>query len=709
MFSKTATLAQSKEQLYRHVEDICMLKLAPSLYTRLKGLCEINTKTKVSALLGCTSDHTSFLRLADEMWVEYGEQMTTIRNIFLYLDRSYAMQTPSILPIWDLGLDLLRKYLENHREVLTKVVVGILAAIEADRQGLVVDKDVLKRLVRMLVSCGLYTHRFEVPFIADSKRFFMAEGQALIESNDVADYLVHAEKRLAEATEMTNLYLDISSRPALVLCIESSLLVPHGTALVERGMVGLMDANKLTDLRRLYVLLGRVGVTELIKQTWASYLRKVGESLMEGIDADKNREKSLIDDLLDLQNRAEQMLRQSFCNNESFRVQLRASFEYIVNLKHNKPSELLARYCDVKLREKGTDDAALEATLDKIMGLFKFLQSKDVFEAFYRKMLSKRLLLNKSASVDLERAMTTKLKTECGSNFTSKIEGMFQDIELSRDTMQAYLNHQKSTTEVPSSSTSSSSLYSHYDVKLPDMHMTVLTTGYWPSYQALDQLILPTPLQALVKKFTLFFETKYQGRRLAWAWPLMRCILTARFPKGKKELEVSLLQAVVLCLFNNGVDTLPFKQIKLMTGIEDGELRRTLLSLACGVPGTRTLTKHPKGKDVDDDDTFTYNSDFTNKLFRIKINSIQLKETAQENEKTNDEVFRDRQYQVDAVVVRTMKARKRLSHNELMSELLSQLRFPASAQDIKRRIESLIERDYLERDPDDNSIYNYVA
>ena len=672
-----------------------MLKLAPSLYTRLRGLCEINTKSKISHLLGCTSDHTSFLRLADAMWVEYGEQMTTIRNIFLYLDRSYAMQTASILPIWDLGLDLLRKYLENHREVLTKIVVGVLAAIEADRQGLVVDKDTLKRLVRMLVSCGLYTHRFEVPFLSDSRRFFTTEGQSLIESNDVADYLLHAEKRLAEATEMTNVYLDTSSRPALLLCIESSLLVPHGQVLVERGMVGLMEANKYADLRRMYVLLGRVGVCEMIKQTWANYLRKVGEGLIEGVEKDKNCEKSLIDDLLDLQNRSEQMLRQSFCNNEGFRTQLKSSLEYVVNLKHNKPSELLARYCDTKLREKGTDDAALEATLDKVMGLFRLLQSKDVFEAFYRKMLSKRLLLNKSASVDLERAMTTKLKTECGSNFTAKIEGMFQDVELSRDTMQTFVHYQKTAT-------------TSHD-KLPEMHMTVLTTGYWPSYTALDSLILPLPLQALVKKFTTFFEAKYQGRRLAWAHPLMRCILTARFPKGKKELEVSLLQAVVLMLFNSSVDKLSFGQIKLLSGIEDGELRRTLASLACGVPGTRTLTKSPKGKDVDDADDFYYNADFSNKLFRIKINSIQLKETAQETEKTNDEVFRDRQYQVDAVVVRTMKARKRLSHNELMSELLSQLRFPASAPDIKRRIESLIERDYLERDKDDNSIYNYVA
>ena len=146
-----------------------------------------------------------------------------------------------------------------------------------------------------------------------------------------------------------------------------------------------------------------------------------------------------------------------------------------------------------------------------------------------------------------------------------------------------------------------------------------------------------------------------------------------------------------------------------MTGVEDGELRRTLQSLASGMPGTRVLTKEPKGRDVLDADIFVYNADFVNKLFRIKVNQIQLRETEEEVERTHEEVFRDRQYQVDATIVRVMKARKRLAHTLLMAELMAQLRFPASAADLKKRIESLIEREYLERDPDDTSFYKYLA
>ena len=78
-------------------------------------------------------------------------------------------------------------------------------------------------------------------------------------------------------------------------------------------------------------------------------------------------------------------------------------------------------------------------------------------------------------------------------------------------------------------------------------------------------------------------------------------------------------------------------------------------------------------------------------------------------ERTHEEVFRERQYQVDAVIVHTMKARKRLAHTTLMAEMMAQLRFPATSSDLKKRIESLIEREYLERDPEDNSFYRYLA
>ena len=206
----------------------------------------------------------------------------------------------------------------------------------------------------------------------------------------------------------------------------------------------------------------------------------------------------------------------------------------------------------------------------------------------------------------------------------------------------------------------------------------------------------PRELDAVQKTFRDFYLAKHSGRRLAWQNGLAHCVVRARFPKcGAKELSVSLFQAVVCLLFNDA-ESLSFEEIKSAVGVEDKELRRTLQSLACGK--VRVLTKEPKGRDVEDGDVFRVNEGFNEKLYRVKVNSIQMKETAEENKATNERVFQDRQYQIDAAIVRVMKTRKTLSHQLLVGELLAQIKFPAKPTDLKRRVESLIEREYLERD-----------
>ncbi len=104
------------------------------------------------------------------------------------------------------------------------------------------------------------------------------------------------------------------------------------------------------------------------------------------------------------------------------------------------------------------------------------LVGKDVFEAFYGKSLAKRLLLNKSASVDAEKSMLIKLKSECGAGFTTKLEGMFKDIDLSREVMSSF---------------SSSVRYMERLDPGMEFNVNVLTAGYWPTYPNVD-LNLPT-------------------------------------------------------------------------------------------------------------------------------------------------------------------------------------------------------------------------
>lgn len=64
-----------------------MHKMSAKIYELLSVECEINIRKKVESLVGQTSDHKIFLTLVDEVWKDHTEQLNTIRNIFLYLDR----------------------------------------------------------------------------------------------------------------------------------------------------------------------------------------------------------------------------------------------------------------------------------------------------------------------------------------------------------------------------------------------------------------------------------------------------------------------------------------------------------------------------------------------------------------------------------------------------------------------------------------------
>ena len=65
------------------------------------------------------------------------------------------------------------------------------------------------------------------------------------------------------------------------------------------------------------------------------------------------------------------------------------------------------------------------------MTIFKFLQAKDIFEAFYTQRLTKRLILEKSANKETETELIQQFKDECGETFTRKMEEIEKAIYIS--------------------------------------------------------------------------------------------------------------------------------------------------------------------------------------------------------------------------------------------------------------------------------------
>ncbi|ORZ23282.1 Cullin protein neddylation domain-domain-containing protein [Absidia repens] len=100
-----------------------------------------------------------------------------------------------------------------------------------------------------------------------------------------------------------------------------------------------------------------------------------------------------------------------------------------------------------------------------------------------------------------------------------------------------------------------------------------------------------------------------------------------------------------------------------------------------------------------------YNHDFESADAHIWMNTEKLNEAIENNAAIDSTVLISRDQQVDAAIVRILKAKQSLSHGALLGEVTRQIRFPLTAPEVKQRIELLIEKEYIERTEDDGYRY----
>ena len=588
-------------------------------------------------------------------------------------------------------------------------MAGICDLVEYDRTGQsdLFDPSLLRDSIAMLHIFGIYGKLFEPLFLRQSGSFFEDFAQQRA-SSPMKDYITSCDKLLEKERLRCDMYnFDSSTKRSLLDKAYHSLIQQQSAILLDvQGLAKLIDNGILPSLKALYSLLGLSNLQAKLKEPWEEYIRAEGSKIV----SDKDRGDDMVVRLLELKRNLDLIIRDAFEKDDAFTYTLREAFSNFINDRKNmsawgtnssKVGEMIAKYIDALLRgglkavprslifdakdrdtaEKqgqgstGDEDAELDRQLEQGLELFRFIEGKDVFEAFYKKDLARRLLMARSASQDAERNMLAKLKAECGFSFTHNLEQMFKDQDLARDEMITFKQ---------SLSNSGNSGKANLD-----LHVSVLSSSAWPTYPDVDAK-LPDEVASQIEKFDRHYKHKHSGRKLAWKHALAHSVVKAQFKKGARELVVSGFQAIVLVLFND-IDAdghLSYSDLATATGLVDTELQRTLQSLACAK--FRILTKHPKGRDVNTTDTFTVNAGFWDQKYRIKINQIQLKETKEENKETHERVYQDRQYETQAAIVRILKARKTLPHQNLVAEVINATkgRGMVELNEIKKNIES---------------------
>ena len=581
----------------------------------------------------------------------------------------------------------------------------VLFMIQLERSGHVIERPLIRHCIYMLEglyetieeeeSSKLYLTVFEPAFLETSRTFYKGEGQRLLEMNDAATFCRLALNRITEEKERCYYTLSPLSEPKIKDVLDEELISRNIAPVINlegTGARNLIDHDRLDVLQNLFDLNARVDVkksalTVVVQKRIAEMGREINASSIAAPPAPKPTEKTTngepkaqekekekekpvnqqtvsaikwVDDILALKKKFDGIWEKAFRSDHGLQSSITNSFSEFINSNH-RSSEYLSLFFDENLRKgiKGKTENEVDSLLDNGITLLRYIKDKDLFETYYKKHLSRRLLMKRAASMDAERQMISKMKLEVGNQFTQRLESMFKDMTISEDMTTNYKNHIRKTGDP--------------DQKRVELEINVLTSTMWPleimSSKKDDEVqlpvIFPKEIETVKQSFEQFYLSKHNGRKLSWQANMGTADIRATFQKteGKTErheLNVSTYGMVILLLFNDlkQGDSLTYEDIQTRTRIPDFDLIRNLQSLAVA-PKTRVLKKEPMSKDVKPTDRFFFNHDFHSPFMKVRIgvvsggaNKVENQDQRKETEKKmNDE----RGASIEAAIVRIMK------------------------------------------------------
>eukprot|EP01069_Polyplicarium_translucidae_P003742 Polyplicarium_translucidae@DN2397_c0_g1_i1.p1 len=649
-----------------------------------------------------------------------------LERFFTYLDRFYVKLVADARPLSERGVTLFEQTI--FRPKADAIREAFLSCMADDRDGRTVDANLLRTITKMLLTFGLgspskYQQELEAHILPATAEYYAEHAGASLSTETFAGYLEKAHTAIEVENERCERYLHAeSTHNKLQSTVIDVLLRSTRRSLLEKdtGIVYLLKNNKRTELKRAYEMFslvddGLAPIAAIFKEYVTEQGLETIESKLQTANLGSLRQKegagsstlvndktmntiandlSFIQSMIDLHVQFKVITQECFRNTFLFQKALREGFETVVNRDVGKTSFafLLSTFCDRLMKRTGSTDAEAEYQLARVTELFAFLADKDVFADIYRYQLARRLLSETSTWEDLEKTFISKLKMKCGANFTLKLEGMISDLHAAADVQEKFQKHVK--TRFGDATTAMAGI---------DFSAQVLTTGHWPTYPSAD-VCLPPQLSACLEHFAVFYAQDTQHRRLTWIHLLGNAMLTRHFVK-RHDIYCNTYQACILLLFNTNSHALTSADIANALNLEETFTRKLIGSAHLSKFKILKKQGDSADKQIKATDPFTVDEEFSFPNRRIKLPVPVPEETS-----NKERVEIDRSTSIDAAIVRVMKTRKKLGHNQLLSEVINLLTFfKPTPKKIKERIEHLIEKEYLERDPNNLQNYEYKA
>jgi len=713
--------------IYTNIYNYCSTQNERStvdFYPKVEKLVKAKAKEIMARSENLNND--ALLFFFRNQWNDWKMSSNVLKNLLAPVNKIFSSEakTSSSAPasseskIYSDALNAWRDTAFN--PLKNKLSVSLLKIIENDRNGDSTNLQVLSDALECYVQLGpeknkleIYQSCFETSFLAETEKFYKIESQEYIEKNGVSEYMRHVYNRIEQETNRVQQYMPISTLEKLTKILNNILIFNYKEQFAAK-FVDLLNEDKASDLSMMYSLLNRVNHLEPLRKNFGDFIKSEGlKDIESNLKEAQEKPQVLISILLKIYNRFNTMIKDCFNNDSTFTTTMDKFFGNLVNenpasydpkKKESTVPVVLSKFCDQILR-KGpyhiSDEQELEKKLSEAVCLFKYLPDKDIFMLNYQKMLSKRLVEDLSASEDAEATMINKLKTHQGFDYCTKLTRMITDMRLCKDinaNFQNYLNDASLT--------------------LPyTFNFYVLTNGSWSltNKTSANPFKPPSEMLSSIQYFETFYKKSYQGRVLTFLYDFSRADVDSRQTKGKiYKLSTTAYQMAILLMMNSSDKVTRF-QILDTIGLDENSIRVPLLSLMkTGV----IECAEQSYKNWNNETEFTVNTKFASKKMKVNCNiSVQIGDTkTSEGAQTvsEGEVEKERFFKLQAAIVRIMKSKKTMTHNDLTVETTTQVSkwFAPKITAIKKAIEYLIEQEYIRRTSDDNPTarkYEYIA
>lgn len=720
---------------YQKVESICKYKhaeqsrLADQLKQKIEHTFYYSIKPRIVSLVHNDSITVKqFIQLYLNIYQEWESKLRLLGKLFLYIDRNYLLPHPNKKVILELGLDLfitnlladhieeadltIAKYNQFLVEYQSLLELSSHADSEADYKLL---ESITKTLIKLNFNNRIKLNPTVVTLVIEIFRHFKLHWFKHPES--------YIHNVLSKMSQIVTFYKECGQSKefceTLLVKLKWEMIFINFNETIEKCLPHMLrSTGGERQLRMIYKFCDRSfqeyafdSISMLIYEWGKLIITEIVTAIQDFNESDQTGSKNIIPVLVKINDDFKAVVKQNFDNNERFEFEIRNSFNKALNNDKRKTGFIISQLCkyiETYFKTKKPSSVSFKQFEDSFLVVFKYLNNKNDFIIIYKRELSKRLLLSKNLQIDLEKKLAESMFKVIGETDDSMgLNIMFKDLKVSQEKFNGVELKQKLNSSIEFQPLI---LEQKHWPEIPKLNNSAITSMPASRNNSTDQndngIVLPARFVELIERFSDIYkqlDEKYKNHRLDWDnYQLHQMIIIGHFDSGDYELQVNLLQAIIVDLFNDR-QQLTVEEIIKATGMDLKLLKRLLHSLT---EKYKILVEDKSSQII------SFNKGFSDKSKKLRLPVPKTIDRDANNTIDSDKkILKNRDLEIRSVVIRIIKTDTKMLFTDLINQTLMKIsergRGPINLADIKNNIEYLIQNEFISRDGD-NKTLTYV-